>query len=741
MKVYDDLPLKADGSIDLEAWVSRVGKSYPDEQAALLRDAALLSLEEGGLSLTPVQESAFRQGLQTAESLLVLQPDMHTLIATVLYFPAAYGELSLEIIENAFDDKIAAIIRGVMQLSQTHERGTGTTFSQRDNLRRMLLAIVEDVRVVLIKLAEQMIFLRSATQMTEGYQRELATQAREIYAPLANRLGIGHIKWEMEDYAFRYLDPKNYKQIAKLLSERRTDRDRFIQEVVQMVQNHLRKNHIDAEVYGRAKHIFSIWRKMQRKGLEFSDIYDVRALRILVPEIQDCYACLGIVHSLWQYIPQEFDDYIATPKENGYRSLHTAVVGPEGKVVEIQIRTFQMHKEAELGVAAHWLYKEGLRHEEGYHHKLATLRQILDWQEEIPPAGENEETTAMYSELFDDRVYVFTPRGDVIDLAKGATPLDFAYHIHSDVGHRCRGAKVNGAIVPLSYALQSGDQVEILAGKEIKPSRDWLNPHQGYLRTARAKAKVHQWLRQQDRDQNLADGREMLERELRRLGLDKPNLDKLANRYNFRKGEDIYVALGRGDVGLNTLLNTLQPAAKADDTVDLAETEPVKSPSRPQKKGGDVHIEGVGNLLCHYAKCCKPIPQDPIVGYITLGRGVTIHRKDCMQLLQAKAEDSQRLIQVQWGDVTRNVYPVDIGITAYDRKGLLNDITGILRNEKVNMTAVNTLTDQDNSATVFITLEISDLNILGKVLTRILQLPNVLEAYRVRPGQDKEREA
>ncbi len=609
--------------------------------------------------------------------------------------------------------------------------------SQRDNIRRMLLAIVEDVRVVLIKLAEQITSLRAATKLTPEIQKQLAQAVRDVYAPLANRLGIGQLKWEMEDYAFRYLQPEEYKRIAQLLHEKRQDRDAYIHNLVESIQVHLKKQNIQADVVGRAKHIYSIWRKMNRKGLDFNDIYDVRAVRILVQDIQDCYACLGVVHSLWQYIRKEFDDYIATPKENGYRSLHTAVIGPEGKGIEVQIRTYQMHKEAELGVAAHWLYKEGLRHDASYHHKLATLRQILDWQEEINEplrdGSETSEDASFVAEIFDDRVYVFTPRGDVIDLPRGATPLDFAYHIHSEIGHRCRGAKVNGAIVPLTYVLHSGDQIEILDAKEARPSRDWLNPHLGYLRSSRAKAKVYQWFRFQDREHHILSGRELFDSEIRRLGIEKVVIETVAVSLGFKKSEDLLASLGRGDFRMSQVLNALDTQNSPIEEETLLLKKPAEWRGRR-----DIRVEGVGDLMCHYAKCCKPLPGDAIVGYITLGRGVSIHRQDCVHVLQAGEEREQRFIQVQWGEAIKNTYPVDIGIIAYDRKGLLSDITGILSHERVNVTKVHTNSNDDNTATLYITIEVSNLNALGRVLSRILQLPNVLEAYRVRPGYPKE---
>jgi GTP pyrophosphokinase len=492
--------------------------------------------------------------------------------------------------------------------------------------------------------------------------------------------------------------------------------------VIEQLKASLGGEGIEADISGRVKHIYSIWRKMNRKNLDFSDIYDVRAIRILVPEVRDCYAALGIVHSLWQHIPKEFDDYITTPKENGYRSLHTAVIGPEGRTIEIQIRTFQMHQEAELGVAAHWLYKEGGKLDPNYQKRLNSLRQILDWSEQAKDSEFNE---VLLQEVLEDRVYIFTPQGDVVDLPSGATPLDFAYHIHTDLGHCCRGAKVNGSIVPLNYQLNSGEQVEILSIKEGNPSRDWLNPNLGYLKSARGRAKVHNWFKRQARDQNIIQGREMLEKEFKRVGIELSGLGKILSKLGVKSLEDLYVAIGGGDLRISQVINALQ---KSDAQEEVETITPQLA--KPSTSHSEITIQGVGNLLCHFGRCCKPLPGDRIVGYITLGRGVTIHRQDCINVL-TKPEDENRLIQVQWGESGKNVYPVDISIKAYDRQGLLRDITSILSNERINVIAVNTFTNKDdNIAHLVLTLEIPDLNGLMNILNKILQLPNILEASR-----------
>lgn len=721
VKIRDDLPKLPDGSIDIEQWAARISANRSVEEKRLLLKSAMLSLENGGHHLTCVNESCLRQGLLTAETLLSLEPDIATLQAAVIYFAAHYGELSADKIQSTLGQEVATLVEGMIQITTHTHQAKGQGGTKQDNLRRMLLAVVEDVRVVLIKLAERITSLRAANQLDKEARQALAIETRDIYAPLANRLGIGQIKWELEDFAFRYLEPDAYKHIAKLLDEKRLDREVYVKNVIETIKTSLETEGIQAEVSGRVKHIYSIWRKMLRKNLDFQDIYDVRAVRILVPEVRDCYGALGIVHSLWQHIPKEFDDYIATPKENNYRSLHTAVIGPEGRTLEIQIRTVDMHQEAELGVAAHWLYKEGGKLDATYQKRLNSLRQILDWSEQ-EEGGDNDEV--LLQEVLEDRVYVFTPQGDVIDLPAGSTPLDFAYQIHTELGHRCRGAKVNGSIVPLNYQLSSGEQVEIIAIKAGGPSRDWLNTSLGYLGSLRARAKVHNWFKRQARDQNVHHGKEMLDKEFKRLGLEQSGIGKLLPKLGVKSMEDLYASIGGGDLRMSQIINLVHRQEPENDEI-------LPSASRSFSTPSEITVHGVGNLLCHFGRCCKPLPGDRIVGFITLGRGVTIHRQDCLHILE-KPEEEHRLIQVEWGETMRSVYPVDIRITAYDRQGLLRDITSILSNEKVNVIAVNTLTNKnDNMARLVLTVEIADLGGLMTILNKIMQLPNVLEAERV----------
>lgn len=595
--------------------------------------------------------------------------------------------------------------------------------------------MVDDVRVALIKLAERTCAIRAVKHADDEKRLRVAREVFDIYAPLAHRLGIGHIKWELEDISFRYLEPEQYKQIAKLLHERRLDREQYINDVMKQLRDELSATGVKADISGRAKHIYSIWRKMQRKGLQFSQIYDVRAVRVLVPEVRDCYTALGIVHTLWRHIPKEFDDYIANPKENGYRSLHTAVIGPDGKVLEVQIRTNAMHEEAELGVCAHWKYKgtDAKGGSDHYEEKMAWLRQVLEWHEELGDIGGLAEQLKV--DIEPDRVYVFTPDGHAIDLPKGATPLDFAYRVHTQIGHNCRGAKINGRIVPLTYSLHTGEQVEIITSKNGAPSRDWLNPNLGYITTSRARAKIVHWFKLQDREQNVAAGKAMLERDLSRLALSAVDFAKLAEKCNLKTVEDMYAALGAGDLRLAHAVNLAQQQVEPERGNEQLELIPRRASAPRPGKRGDIQIQGVGNLLTQMAGCCQPLPGDPIVGYITVGRGVSIHRQDCASVLQLEGREPERIIQVSWGPVPVQTYPVDIVIKAYDRSGLLRDVTQVLLNERINVLAVNTRSNkEDNTASMQLTIEIPGLDALSRLLARISQLPNIIEARRNRSG-------
>lgn len=744
VKVREEHPERADGSIDLERWVQRLPALPLVDRRGLLRACeAVYAAEQrspsGAAHAWGEHSSALRTGLEMTELLADLHLDQEGLVAAILYRAVREEKLSQAEVERDFGAEIAKLIDGVLRMAAISrvktERGPvlGQMEDQSDTVRKMLVAMVDDVRVALIKLAERTCAIRAVKDNPERRYR-VAREVAEIYAPLAHRLGIGHIKWELEDLSFRYLQPESYKKIAKLLDEKRLDRQGYIDAVIAELRTALDNAGIRAEFSGRAKHIYSIWRKMQRKGIGFSQVYDIRAVRILVPEIRDCYAVLGIVHGLWRNVPNEFDDYIANPKDNGYRSLHTAVIGPQGKVLEVQIRTFNMHEEAEFGVCAHWRYKGADNQRKtvsSYENKIAWLRQVLEWHEETGALGDIKDQFSRVQ----DRVYVFTPEGHVVNLAYGSTPLDFAYHIHTEVGHRCRGAKVNGRIVPLTYLLQTGEQVEILTGRENAPRRDWLQPNLGYLKSARARAKVQAWFRQQAREDNISAGRALLEREFRRLAFTSLDYKAVAERVRCATVEDMYAAVGVGNLSATQVLNAAQ-ALLGDGREEPAVPALRKRP--PRDTGGSVHIRGVGNLLTHIAGCCRPVPGDAIIGYITVGRGVSVHRQDCSKILQLQYAEPERIIEVSWGD-EQSTYPVDIVVLAYDRQGLLRDITQLLATERVNVLAVNTLTDVAQSrATLRLTVEVTGLDMLAGLLGKINALRNVISANRVREGESFE---
>ncbi len=599
--------------------------------------------------------------------------------------------------------------------------------NQSEGLRKMLLAIVTDPRLVLIKLAAQLHKLRESKDAPEAERQRLAYETRQVYAPLANRLGVWQLKWQLEDWSFRYLEPENYKRVAAWLAAKRGDRERYIDDVIATLRGELGKAHVDADIAGRPKHIYSIWRKSQRKGLAFDQVFDVRAVRVLVATIADCYAALGVVHGLWPYIPGEFDDYIATPKDNAYRSLHTAVIGPGKLPLEIQIRTREMHEHAELGVAAHWRYKEGGRANPAYEQKIVWLRQLLE-----PGAGERQESDGDFlervrSEVFEDRVYALSPRGEVIELQKGSTPLDFAYHVHTDLGHRCRGAKVNGRMVPLNTVLANGDQVEIVTAKQLNPSRDWLVPSLGYLASPRNRSKVRAWFRKLDEEQNRQQGKQILERELQRLAIHSVTLPELIGEFNFTTADQLYQAIGEGEVNGAQIIGAIQRRAKPQELPSPIPRRPAASP----KETSGITIEGVGDLLSNFARCCGPVPPEAIVGYITMGRGVSIHREDCASFRRLQAKHPERAIAVEWGKQGERAFPLDLSVRAFDRRGLVRDISAVLADSKINIQAMNVMTDErEGIAEIVLRITVRDLEELSRMLGRIQGLPNVVSARR-----------
>ena len=668
---------------------------------------------------------------ETAALLAQLRLDHETLAASLLFSLVDVAPDAAAMIREKFGATVADLAEGVSRMANIgalFSRTAGAVApaeqdAQLETLRKMLLAMVQDIRVVLIKLADHLQSLREAAKSENPeWRAEAAKLAQDVFGPLANRLGVWQFKWELEDLALRILESETYKRIARLLDEKRGSRERYIENVIAVLKGELARAGIAAEVTGRPKHIHSIYKKMQRKGLDFEALYDVRAVRVLVDSVKDCYATLGLIHHLWSPIPKEFDDYIAKPKSNDYRSLHTAVIGPEGKAVEIQIRTHEMHQHSELGGAAHWRYKEGGRHDRGYDEKIAWLRQILEWKDEVADAGELAEQ--FKTGLFEDSVYVLTPQGRVIDLPQGATPIDFAYHVHSELGHRCRGAKVDGAMVPLNTPLANGQQVEILAAKQGGPSRDWLNPALGYLKSHGARTKVRQWFNRQNYETAVAQGRTLLERELQRHGLTALKHEKIAQQLGFSKLSDLLAGLGRGEVGPKQLADALtgekQPVAPAADTLPIT-TRRSRASTR-----GSVLVVGVDKLMTQSAKCCKPAPPEPIIGFVTRGRGVTIHRAACVNVRRLAPE---RLVTAEWGDAEGAAFAVDIEVEAADRTGLLRDISEVLSRERINVTATKTASS-DLMARMRFTVEIINLEQLKRVLQLIREVRGVVSARR-----------
>lgn len=712
-----------------DSWLADVAARFDENAAAVLRQVSSYVDAPLRQRMLHADETALSHARAMADVVLALDLD-HEAVAAALLVPllSAQPQAAREIREK-YGATIAELAEGVVRMGEIRALSNRAVAparpeaqaAQLEALRKMLLAMVQDVRVVLIKLADHLQDLRAAVKSADARRMtEIAELTRDIFAPLANRLGVWQIKWELEDLALRVLDADSYKRIARLLDEKRLDRERYIENVATLLKGEITRAGIVAEVSGRPKHIASIHRKMQQKAIDFEGLYDVRAVRVLVTDIKDCYAVLGIVHSLWSPLPREFDDYIAKPKANNYRSLHTAVIGPEGKSVEVQIRTREMHQHSELGVAAHWQYKEGGRQNKGYQEKIAWLRQVLEWKDEVRDTREFAEQ--FRTGLFEETVYVFTPQGRVVDLPKGSTPIDFAYHVHTELGHRCRGAKVDGMMVPLSTPLANGQQVEILAARQGGPSRDWLNPQLGFLKSQGARGKVRQWFNRQNLEADIAQGRTLLEKELQRSGMSKINLDQLAADMGFDKLNDLLSGLGRGEVGPKALRDAVTHDVQASAVT--AQTGIVARKSA--RAGGGVLVVGVDKLLTTPARCCRPAPPDPIVGFVTRGRGVSVHRANCANLARL---DPERRIAAEWGVPGTTTFPVEIVVDAVDRTGLLRDISEVLSRERINVTATRS-TSTDLSARMRFTVEILDLDQLQRILGLIREVRGVLGAVR-----------
>ncbi len=702
--------------------------STPAAGMALLDElaATLDRLGDG----TAAWQAAAARGRETAAIVAALDAEREIIAGTLLHPLLAGGLLPEATALASFD---AGTVRFAQALGQLGEFQGGAHWTpdrplsaaQADALRRMLLAIVTDPRLVLARLAGQLCRIRHARELSEVEQRRLGWETREIYAPLANRLGIGQLKWELEDLAFRYLEPAQYRRIAAQLNERRADREHYIDEVIGEVRQELAKLGVEAEVAGRPKHIYSIWRKMQRKNLAFEQVFDIRAIRVITGSIADCYAALGAVHGRWPYLQGEFDDYIATPKDNLYRSLHTAVLGPGGMPLEVQIRTRDMHDQAELGVAAHWRYKEGRGRDTAWDRKIQWLRELL--APGIEGESDGDFLGRVRADLFGDRVYALTPRGEVVDLPAGSTPLDFAYQVHTELGHRCRGARVSGHIAPLDHRLRNGEVVEIIAGRVAQPSRDWLITQQSFLASPRSRAKVRAWFRRRDADQNRHEGREILERELARAGAQHTvALPELLSEFGQDSAEALYLALGAGDLSSAQLAGAIQRRLREHVA---AQPPPVAPP--PRRAAAATQVAGVGDLLSSYARCCNPAPPEPITGYVTVGRGVTIHRADCANLARLALRAPERLLQVQWGQAGAARFPVEVVLHAMDRPGLARDVTTQLAESKINLERLASRPDaRHGSVDLSLRIAITNLDELARLLPRLAALPGVISARR-----------
>ncbi|GAB4504691.1 MAG: bifunctional (p)ppGpp synthetase/guanosine-3',5'-bis(diphosphate) 3'-pyrophosphohydrolase [Anaerolineales bacterium] len=737
-------------AVPLEKLLEQLPNTYSVADRELVQRAYRVAEEAHREQKRNSGEPYINHCLAVASILADLRVPPEVVAAGLLHDTVEDTTITLEDIRRDFGDIVASLVDGVTKLSNLprvshngHEdqHSSDSTPSDKEiellksqatlgrrpdivseTLRKTFLAMGDDVRVVLIKLADRLHNMRTLGYMPEEKRRRISKQTLEIYAPLANRLGIWQIKWELEDLAFRYVNPEKYKEIAEQLTERRPDREAQIQAIIQALKRLLSQNNIQAEISGRPKHIYSIYRKMTQKGKSFDLVRDLRAVRLIVPDIPACYATLGIIHTHWRPIPGEFDDYIAAPKDNFYQSLHTAVIYDDGKPLEVQIRTPEMHQNAEYGIAAHWKYKEGTPRDKSYEQRITWLRKMMEWRSDVADAQEFVES--MKTDVFQDRVYVFTPRGDIIDLSAGSTPIDFAYHVHTDIGHRCRGARVNGKLVTLDHELKTGDQVEILTAKRGGPSRDWLNPNLGLVKTQRARAKIKAWFKKQDYEQNLASGRAILERELSRLGISGTNFDKLARQLELRSPEELFVALGTGDLSVSKIVKALSEDEQASDllTASVSTSEAASADA--------IDVVGLKGLLSTLAKCCNPTPGDEIVGYITRGRGATVHRLDCPNILRTR--ERERLVHVTWGEHVRT-YPVPVRIHAYDRQGLMGDISNLLNNEGINIADVTVKTHQ-NLADIKLVIEVRNIEQLSRILTRLENLPNIMEAQRIKPG-------
>jgi guanosine-3',5'-bis(diphosphate) 3'-pyrophosphohydrolase len=713
--------------------IEKVNEYLPPEKISIVEDAYYYAMKAHDGQLRKSGEPYLEHPLQVALTLAELQLDTSALAAALLHDVSENCGIPISEIQSRFGSEIAKLVDGATKLGklslkvpgEVEQRGgTATRNEQAENLRKMLVAMAEDLRVVFIKLADRLHNMQTLDALAPEKRRSIAHETAEVYAPLAHRLGIWELKWQLEDLSFRYLEPRKYHQIAKLVAGRRAQREKFIGEVIKILNQEFTRTGLNAEVTGRPKHIYSIYQKTEKYaalGKDFDDIHDLFALRVLVNSIPDCYNALGIIHNLWHPMPDQFNDFIANPKPNGYQSLHTTVMCQGTTSLEIQIRTYQMHRVAEFGVASHWRYKEGDKTDVHFEERISWLRQLVEWHREL--SGAEEFLESVKTDIFNDQVFVYTPKGEIKDLPNGSTPLDFAYRVHTDLGHHCTGAKVNGRLVPLSYQLKNGDVVEIMSTKgERGPSRDWLNPVLGYVRTSQARGKIRQWFKKQERTENITKGQELLEKSMRQLGISFMEREKLVKLFKYDDLDDFYVAIGSGDITTHQI--ALKLAAQ--------QQQPKITEFTPSKQtASTIRVRGVDDLLTQLAKCCNPVPGDEIIGYITRSRGVTIHRQDCYNVLNEEEKD--RLVPVQWGEID-SLYPVQIQIQAIDRVGLMRDISTIVAEEKINIAGVSLSNNNAGSISIFFSLEAANLAQLNRLLVKIEGVRGVTNATRIGEG-------
>jgi GTP pyrophosphokinase len=735
-------------AIPLEELIEQLPEMYTVADRELVQRAYRVAEEAHREQKRHSGEPYINHCTSVASILADLKVPPEVIAAGLLHDTVEDTTVTLTDIRRDFGETIAALVDGVTKLTHLPRVSRGDQHPDKDDngheieevpvspallgrkedivsetLRKTFLAMGKDVRVMFIKLADRLHNMRTLSHMPEHKRKRIAQETLDIFSPVANRLGIWQIKWELEDLAFRHVNPAKYKEIAELLTEKRPDREAQLETIKENLVKLLEQNNIKAEISGRPKHIYSIYKKMQKKDKPFDMVRDVRAVRLIVPDVPSCYAALGVIHTTWRPITGEFDDYIAAPKDNFYQSLHTAVIYDDKRPLEVQIRTHEMHLNAEYGIAAHWRYKEGTKQaDKNYEQQINSLRSMMEWGPDVHDAAEFVES--MHSDVFQDRVYIFTPRGDAIDLPAGSTPIDFAYHVHTDIGHCCRGARINGKLVPLYQELKTGDQVEILTAKRGGPSRDWLNTNLGLVKTQRARSKIKVWFKKQEDEQNLAQGRDTLEKELQRLGLKDINFEKMARDLNYKTPDEMFIELGNGDLSVSKVIKQF---SQHEEVHDIFEVNPTTTPATSTNA---IEVVGLKGMLTTMARCCHPMPGEPIIGFVTRGRGATIHRQDCPNILQTR--DRERLLQVSWGHVERT-YPVPIKIKAYDRQGLVSDISILLSDENINIADVNVNTNR-SIADLRLVIEVKDLTQLSRILTRIENLPNVMEAHRINPG-------